>query len=65
MQWRKEMAAYIQYTATTLALLRFTARSTHPYVELDVLVLYGFHIEAHGGNGCDGLVELELIEDSW
>lgn len=34
-----------------------------PDVELGVLVCDGLDVEANGGNGCDVLVELELVED--
>lgn len=35
---------------------------THiPDIELDVLVRDRFDVEAHGGNGGDGLVQLQLV----
>ncbi|KAI3487125.1 hypothetical protein L1887_48958 [Cichorium endivia] len=34
-----------------------------PDVELDVLVLHRLHVEAHRGDGGDGLVEFELVQD--
>jgi hypothetical protein len=39
---------------------------THvPHVELDVLVGYGFDVEADGGDRGDVLVQFELVEDCW
>lgn len=38
-------------------------KRAHPNVELDVLVCDGLDVETDGGNGGDGLVELELVED--
>ena len=34
-----------------------------PHIELGVLVCDGLDVEANGGDGCDVLVELELVKD--
>lgn len=34
-----------------------------PYVEFGVFVRNGFDVEADGGDCCDVLVELELVEN--
>ena len=39
------------------------ASHSHPDVEFDVLVGDGFDVEADGGNGVDGLAQLELVQD--
>lgn len=36
-----------------------------PDVELGVLVCDGLDVETNGGDGCDVLVKLELVEDSY
>jgi hypothetical protein len=38
---------------------------TDPNVEFDVLVRDGLDVEADCWDGGDGLVQLELVEDSW
>ena len=35
----------------------------HPYVELYVLISDRFDIESDCWNGCDGLIELELVQN--
>lgn len=34
-----------------------------PDIEFDILICDGLDVEAYGGDGGDGLVELELVED--
>jgi len=41
----------------------FTPPRTHPHVEFDVFVSDGLNIESDGGDGVDGLPELELVQD--
>lgn len=36
---------------------------TYPDVELDVLVRHSLNVETDRGNGCNGLIELELVKN--
>jgi hypothetical protein len=44
-----------------LPAMLFLLYSTYPNVKFDILVLYCLYIEADSGNGCDALIELELV----
>ena len=38
-------------------------RETHPHIEFDIFVRNSLHVKPDGGDGCDRLSKLQLVQD--